>query len=451
MVWNKIKRKFKYYLRDDTGVAAFIFALVLPVLVASGGLAVDLAKAQNVKNRLANALDKAALAAANTTGDQATLETTMERFFQANFPEAKLGTPYDLALNVDGNTLSVSASARVETSFMQIWGKDYVEVSASSEVVRQLSGIEVALVLDVTGSMAGTNISALRTASTDFINIMFDAIAQPEYIKVGIVPYSSSVNVGPYGVGENIDGSSYGTGFVVQPDADDFLTPSTIEYNPGSSLQWHGCVLARDYPLDAQDTGPNEWQMYRYPEQCRYYRYGRCRSYRRDPNYNCPATPIVPLTSSQSELLNTINALQAQGYTYGNIGMAWGGRIVSPDYPFTEGAAWDDNEWEKAILMMTDGRNTMHNFYSVYGRTADHNITPSDLNARFEEVCEELKNNGVKIYTVTFQSSIDDTTRDYYRRCATTSSMYFHAPSSNELIEVFRNIANQLSKLHISK
>ena len=101
--------------------------------------------------------------------------------------------------------------------------------------------------------------------------------------------------------------------------------------------------------------------------------------------------------------------------------------------------------------MMTDGQNTMHNYYSAYGRTSSHSVTPYDLNERLEETCDNIKEEGVRIYTVTFQSGINDTTKGYYRRCATSDSMYFHAPTNSELVEVFQNIANQLSKLHITK
>jgi len=69
--------------------------------------------------------------------------------------------------------------------------------------------------------------------------------------------------------------------------------------------------------------------------------------------------------------------------------------------------------------MMTDGINTMHQHYTTYGRTVDHDISPSDLNDRFEEVCTNLKDNGVIVYTVTFESGVDEDTKDVYERCAT--------------------------------
>lgn len=432
-----LKNLFKKYWKDTSGVSAIVFGLSLPALLAAGGLAVDLAKAYNVKNRLGNSLDKAALAAASSTGDEAALEARMQAFFDANFPAEKLGTPLNVDLSLNNNVISISASARVDTSFMRIFGKDYVDVTAFTEVVRELSGIEVALVLDVTGSMAGSNIIALRQASNDFIDIMFDRITDEDFIKIGIVPYSSSVNVGPYGLGLDLLGAAYDTPFITQPASDPFVNPATLTYNPNSYYQWHGCVLARSYPLDTQDGPPNQWGMYRY----QYY----------NPNRYCPDEPLVPLTNNEETLHDTIDGLNASGWTYGNYGMVWGWRVLSPDYPFTEGVPYDNEEWEKAVLMMTDGRNTMHSYYSTYGLTNSHNIDPSDLNDRFAEICQSMKDEGITIYTVTFQSGVNASTRQYYEDCASDVSKYFHAPSNDELVDVFQNIANQLSQLHISQ
>ncbi len=54
--------------------------------------------------------------------------------------------------------------------------------------------------------------------------------------------------------------------------------------------------------------------------------------------------------------------------------MVWGWRVISPTEPFTEGVAYDDDTWQKVIIVLTDGANTIddestHNGsnYSAYG------------------------------------------------------------------------------------
>ena len=129
--------------------------------------------------------------------------------------------------------------------------------------------------------------------------------------------------------------------------------------------------------------------------------------------------------------------------------MVWGWRLVSPEFPFEEGAEYNDQEWRKAVIMMTDGQNTMHPFYSAYGQTRLHSIRTAQENEKFEEVCENMKNDGIIIYTITFTSAINETTKDYYRACATDETKYYDAPSKNDLIEAFQSISRELSNLYI--
>lgn len=443
---------FKNYIIEQSGVNLIIFAMLFPALMLSGALAIDLANAYNVRNKLAQALDKAALAAASSTGDQEELIEIAERFVAANFNDGGLGTIAEIDVQFIDNKLNITARARVDMLLMKYFGQDFLNVRASTEVTRELSGIEVVLVLDVTGSMAGTNIAALRTASTEFVNTMFEEVSDPDLLKIGIVPYSSSVNVGPYGLGEDLLGGYYGAAFVDRPATDQYKTPANIDYDPDSQYDWHGCVLAEDYPDDTLDDTSGGFEMYRYANQCVSYSwwYG-CTSWRNDPNYLCPSEPILPMTSDQDALLSKISALQAQGSTYGNFGMIWGWRVISPEEPFEEGVEYDDPKWEKAVVMMTDGDNVMNNWYSAYGLSSSHNLDKDDMDERFGEICENMKDNEITIYTITFQSGVDADTRQFYEDCATDPSMYAHAPGDAELEQIFDDIANQLSKLHLSK
>ena len=163
---------------------------------------------------------------------------------------------------------------------------------------------------------------------------------------------------------------------------------------------------------------------------------------------------ILPMTSDQDALLARIAEMEPQGNTAGNVGMLWGYRMISPEPPFTEGADWDSQDWDKAVIMMTDGANTIDSGssgYSYYGPGAKNNMTVDKMNDRFVEICDTLKVNDVLIYTVTFYSNIDEDTKDYYRQCATDESKHYDAPTQEELIEVFEKISRELSNLHIKQ
>ena len=93
----------------------------------------------------------------------------------------------------------------------------------------------------------------------------------------------------------------------------------------------------------------------------------------------------------------------------------------------------------------------MHPNYSAYGPTDDHSISGNDINTKFAEVCESMKDEGIIIYTVTFTGSINSTTKDYYRECATDETKYYDAPGQSDLVEAFQSISRELSNLYLKQ
>ena len=70
-------------------------------------------------------------------------------------------------------------------------------VSASSETLWGIKKLELALVLDNTGSMASNGkLAALKTASHNLLNTLQAAAKQPGDVKVAIIPFDRMVNIG---------------------------------------------------------------------------------------------------------------------------------------------------------------------------------------------------------------------------------------------------------------
>lgn len=495
---NSMARFVVDYLADRRGSIMMAFGIALPIVLGSVGMSLDLGQAYLVRQRLAAALDASALAGAAMATEEDQIRERVEEFFAINYPPEKIGTAYDLDVRVEEDEVIVSARADYNTAFMRVLGIKKFTIDAESIVVREVRGLEVALVLDVTGSMStNNNIAALRDASRNFVNILFDRTSNPEAIKIGLVPYSTSVNVGSYGVGREPngalweDGEDTGRGFVVDWNGND-LDPSLYTTNTSHNApRWYGCVVEtnddgwRDntnfndpYPNDVirlragedeelrivDHEGP--WPIYMYElygqnaacgQTCTTDNRGRttctnrtCHYTRNPPSHNCPRNPIVPLTSDRNRLLNAITGFTAYGNTMGNIGMLWGFRVLSPEYPFQQGAGWDDANWRKVIIMMTDGMNTMDSNYSAFWRTRRHQLRTTDQNERFLESCNTMKTvKGVLIYTITFSGGVDENSKSYYRRCATSPAQYYDAPSQQELIDVFETISRELANLHL--
>jgi hypothetical protein len=63
----------------------------------------------------------------------------------------------------------------------------------------------------------------------------------------------------------------------------------------------------------------------------------------------CGISAITPLTGAKQTILSAIAGMTADGGTNIAGGVGWGLRVVSPTVPFTEGAAYDDDDWNNSM------------------------------------------------------------------------------------------------------
>lgn len=190
--------RWRRLLADRSGAVAIYFVLTLIPLMVAVGAAVDISRAYLVKQRLCYALDAAGLAVGSSNGTTEQLNQVLQSYFTANYPAAELGVPSTPILVQNANILSVSADATVDTTLMKVVGVGSTTVSCSAEITRSSSSLEVALVLDVTGSMSGQRIVDLKVGASDLVDIVVQDIQAPFYTKLAIAPYSAGVNVGGY-------------------------------------------------------------------------------------------------------------------------------------------------------------------------------------------------------------------------------------------------------------
>ncbi len=446
----------RHYATHGKGAVAIWFGFTLPLIVSSVGVSVDLGQSFLVHERLSRSLDAAALAAASyPSEDPQEIEERVNQFIEANYPPDKVGFTTDVTVENHADTLYVNAYARLNTTFSRVVGKEYIDVYAEAEVTKEVKSIEVVLVMDVTGSMntktgGKTRIQSLKDASNLFLDTMFDRVKDKKRIKIGLVPFSASVNVGPYGTGKTLTGANYGPSFI-SPMTKPYFNPNS-KTNPSATekKRWWGCILEGPTPTDTQDhDGP--WEQYRYcrnsSEQV------KCDATDANANANigCTKSIVTPMTNNKTDLANSVNAMVAEGSTYINVGLVWGERMISPEFPFEEGAPWNDEDWKKAIVLMTDGVNEPSGYYSAYGLTSTAGITATKLNNRLLDVCDDLKDKNVLLYTITFDKGVNAATKNLFKQCATQPSMWYDAPDSKTLEQVYMTIAKELANLHLSK
>ncbi len=428
----------KHFGRDRRGAVAIIFALCLIPLCLAGGAAIDLGRAYLVKSRLGYALDAAGLAVgAATTNDEAELALVMQSFFEANYPADELGVPATPTLVITDSEVELYATADVDTTLMNVVGIHSLTVSAESLIIRETKGLEVALVLDNTGSMGTTKMNDLKDASGIFLDILFGDDDENDLLKVAVVPFSGTVNVG----------TDFDTGYL----------KSSFDNNDWDPADWGGCVMARSGNRDRNDATPNtnakRWAGYLWPSD-RNNNWPPVRSYK-GPNEDCPV-PILPLTSVKADVEDRIDDMFSDGITHINYGLVWGWRVLSSKAPFTEGVGYNNEEFNKAIVLMTDGENFYGgSSFGAYGYLSDGNLGTTsssaaiaELNARTATVCTNIKDKGIIIYTITFQVN-SGTVQSLMENCATDPSKYFNSPDASTLETTFRAIGRELSNLRI--
>lgn len=200
-------------MRQTQGNVALMFAIALPILMMITLGAVDLHQASKVKAELQDALDAAALAAARSVYSDnvninrvgmAALKANMPRYFQAGSDDT---ATFVLANNRVTGEARVNVKVLVANIFLPPYGKlldDYLPVGSRSEVLRASRNVEVAMALDITGSMDNctrncpptSKLQDLQAAAKDLIDIVVQDQQTPFYSKVALVPYAAGVNVG---------------------------------------------------------------------------------------------------------------------------------------------------------------------------------------------------------------------------------------------------------------
>ncbi len=439
---------------SEEGSTLPIIGLSLLVLVGATGIAVDVGRAALLQARLSSTLDAAGLAAGATVSTS-NLSTEATKYMNTNMGTGYLNatlTNLEVRSNTDNTVITLTASASMPTTLMRVLGHDEINVSASSEIIRANKGLELVLVLDNTGSMAGSPISSLKTAATDLINILYGSRTTVPNLWVGIVPFSHTVNIG-----------SGRTSWI------DVAARNSFNWGPTS---WAGCVDARTGGLDVTDDPPSTqlFRPYYWPDHDSYNNWivssGYDMSGGRGPNRNCPRT-VTAMTASKSTLLTAINAMKAEGNTHVNLGAAWGWNMLSPRWRSLWGGEMDTHQlpldyntplMNKAVVIMTDGDNTMSNSVrTAYGYLSDgllgttsQTTAEARLDARLSQVCTRMKANGILVYTIGFRNP-GATISNLLRGCATVPEYYFDSPTNASLQTAFRTIGDSLANLRISR
>lgn len=194
----KVSRRMRGFFGSEKGNVAILFALACLAIVPLIGFSLNQSKILVGKQKLQMATDAAALAAVHDpfmSAEERLL--TVEAHFNRLEEDMGREIVYTLSQDDEGR-ISLTASMQVNAIMPHKMGWDQFTVTTRSDAVQGGADIEVAMVLDITGSMAGSRIAALREAAGDLIDIVVKNEQEPYYSKLALVPYAVAVNVGDY-------------------------------------------------------------------------------------------------------------------------------------------------------------------------------------------------------------------------------------------------------------
>ena len=230
--------------------------------------------------------------------------------------------------------------------------------------------------------------------------------------------------------------------------------------------------------------------------------YGASTDEGKGPNYSCSTPAITPLTdvtttAGRAAVIDAIDDMEPTSGTNVPEGIAWGWRTVSSRAPFTGGRPESEKGNDKVVIILTDGSNTYTDLnstdpagnksaYAAYGYVG-HNVpgesdprlflgTSSDvgrsdfsggnytdaLNEHMAEVCNNMKvQDDMIVFTVALDLDATDDANQItgLKQCSSESKFrknpdgsmkkLFWNTTGDDLLEVFKAIADELSNLRI--
>jgi Flp pilus assembly protein TadG len=263
----------KRFWRSTAGNFSMMMVVGMPAILGAAGLAIDVANLLTARTNLQNALDSAVLAASRLMDGSQSRQEAFDGFFAANIHNRNglENAEADLSVEEGVNYIKTSATAHadVKLHFAFLFGKS-ARVAAQASAYESTANLEVALVLDNTGSMGDTNMKALREAATDLIETLeVEQEEKPDReIRAALVPFVTAVNIKTAGenymswidtrtnLSENDPGLN-GRNF--EPDKENgkrvghwLLFNKLKAINP--DVEWKGCVEARLARFNADGT-----------------------------------------------------------------------------------------------------------------------------------------------------------------------------------------------------
>lgn len=465
------------FARHSGGNFTILFGFTASVLALAAGFSVNVSQLYNARSSLQGVVDAAVTSTARdlTTGviKEADANKAVRNFLVAN-SMAGILQPNQIVLDqltIDRTANTVQADAHVDVAlFFPIFGMgDTKRVTASTTALYSDKTIEVAMMLDVTGSMAANwwaktdKIGDLQAAASTAVENLLDNNIDPQNprVRVAIVPYAEAVNTG--GLADSVFVEQAG-GSNLPPPVPSAGTPTPVA-DSSTPARPDNCATERKDKDGYADYSPDGPSTPRLNNQNRTY---LAMVNRDDRMGTCPKPELIPLSADKQKLLTTIASFKAGGVTAGGIAVQWGYYMLSPTWRSTivdarlgaGPANFDSRKVGKVAILMTDGQ---FNTAFAGGRGAPRSQNAGQMaRSNAENICDNMKRDGIEIFTIGFDlddPSMTSTERDQAKSvlqdCSTadTSTLkhYYEAATGAELNDAFNAIVQNIERLTIAR
>ena len=442
---------------DSRGDVAILFGLMTVALFMMIGLAVDFGRLVNARNQTLQATDAAVLAGARALqtngGDQnAALAVAQAYYLQAVKSRIQvLNDTIAFAVSDNATAVVTTGNASITTPFMGLGGVKTLPLlhkdgSDYSKAVLAVGGnaelnLEVSMMLDITGSMAGQKLTDMKSAASDLVNIVVWADQSQYTSRIAIVPFAYDVRP-PSAALTTARGS---------------ISTSPVKIS-GTNYYPSDCVVERTGTQKYTDAAPgaNQYVMTHYTSNTT-----GSGSSKKGVCDVAASAEMLPLTSDKTALLAKIDGLATAGSTAGHIGTAWAWYMLSPNWSSlwpssSTPAAYGTDKLQKIAVLMTDGEyNTQYTTNGIPDNSSSLTSCPNAANgvcssAQAIDQCTAMKAKGIEVYTVGFQLD-NQTAKDTLSSCATDADHFYNSTTGDALKAAFRDIALKISTLYLSQ
>ena len=364
-VIKQIRTHLRAHRDAEDGSITIIVLFVVLLMLSMGGISMDIMRQEVERTQLQGTLDSAVLAGAGAPAGatKAQMKAIVEDFFVKSGKGQYLNEIQDDDIISTLNSRSVSASADItmNTYLMKLSGVNQLTAGGAATAEVRTPKLEVALVLDVSGSMSGTKLSSLKVAAKEFVTTILNSSDPGETVS-SVVPFSWTVAPGEgiYKALNVNEKHQYST--CLQFSDDDYLLAG-MDSTVLRKQQVYTAIYG-DF-----DNLNDSWRS--------------C--------FTEDSMEIMAYSMSESALHTKIDALTADGNTSGNIGMKWGAALLDPQFTsvkeslINDGlvdasvanvpAPYNEPDTMKIVVMMGDGANTTSYYFDEDDTLSDNDYT----------------------------------------------------------------------------